>query len=483
MDLGEGSLTGLGEYKTYDGPWQEGENLQHYAIWGKYLKPTDFGSYSVTLSGYSGDWRPTEQSPERVIGSAVCADAFCTLDPTATGHTSRWIAGAQLDGDRWNASAYLQYYDWYMQSNPTYDYQINQFDRRATTGGRFERSLVEEMKIEVNVGAELRYDDIGPVGVDHFDRGQFIENIARNDITESSLGAYTEVTWLPTARFRLLGGLRADYYDFDVAALSPGSFAGQKTDSLVSPKLGIAFTVNDRIELYGNWGKGFHSNDARGVVNSANPLPGLSPGTGYEGGARFEIGDFKITSAYWWLDLDSELIFVGDSNSVEPRGASKRDGYEITAFWRPKDWLGIDLVYTGSNARYLDNPEGTHIEGSVEEAGEFGVSATKNNWEASLRVRYLGPYPLTPDDMYRAGAETTISLRGAYTWNKLTFYADLLNVPDSGGKDIVYWYPAYVAGFDPPGLTADDIDCGVVNCRMSRAQEPRTLRVGIKYEF
>ena len=45
--------------------------------------------------------------------------------------------------DAWDASAYLQFYDWHMQSNPTYDAQINQFDRRTTAGGRVNRTLVD----------------------------------------------------------------------------------------------------------------------------------------------------------------------------------------------------------------------------------------------------------------------------------------------------------------------------------------------------
>jgi len=140
-------------------------------------------------------------------------------------------------------------------------------------------------------------------------------------------------------------------------------------------------------------------------------------------------------------------------------------------------------VYTGSNARYLDNPEGLYIEGSVEHAAEFGIQAVKNQWEASLRIRYLGEYALTPDNAHRAGGETTISVRGAYTVGRMMWYADLLNVPNSKGKDIVYWYPAYVPGLDPPGTSSADIDCNVTDCRVSRAQEPRTLRVGVKVRF
>ena len=98
-------------------------------------------------------------------------------------------------------------------------------------------------------------------------------------------------------------------------------------------------------------------------------------------------------------------------------------------------------------------------------------------------MRYLGEYALTPDNSQRAEAETSLNLRGAYTTGRATWYAELLNVLDEDGKDIVYWYEAYVDGLDPPGLTSEDIDCEVTNCRISRVEEPRTVRVGVKFAF
>jgi outer membrane receptor protein involved in Fe transport len=435
------------------------------------------------VSGYDAHWHPTEQSPQRVIGSSVCADEFCSLDLTPSGDTKRWIVGAQLDGADWNASLYSQVYDWYMQSNPTYDFQLNQFDKRWITGGRYVRTVVDSDRVSVDVGGDLRYDDISNVGVDEFDAGQFVANIAQNSITESSLGVFTEATFSVTDDLRVLAGLRGDVYDFDATAKTPGSAQGHVKDSRLSPKLGLAYAVNDDVELYANWGKGFHSNDARGVVNPVDPVPGLSPGEGRELGARVQAGQVTITGAYFWLDLDSELIFVGDSNAVEPKGASERDGYELTFFWEPIDGLGIDAVYTGNQARYVDNPDGDYVEGAVEHAGQIGVSMVRDKWEASARLRYLGEYALTPDNAQRAEASTTMNLRGAYRAGRATLYAELLNVFDEGGTDIAYWYEAYVDGFDPPGLTSEDIDCDVVNCLMSRVEEPRTLRVGVKFEF
>ena len=251
----------------------------------------------------------------------------------------------------------------------------------------------------------------------------------------------------------------------------------------MSPGAGIAYAASNNVELYASWGRGFHSNDARGAVNHLDPIDGLAPGTGYEAGARFEIGDVKLTTTYWWLNLDSELIFVGDSNSVEPRGGSNRQGYELTMFWKPLDWLGVDAVFTDNQAYYADDSEGRYIEGSLENASQIGFSAVRDRWEAALRVRYLGPYALTSDNAHRAGSSTTVNLRGSYQLGNITLYAELFNLLDNDGKDIVYFYEAYVDGFDPPGLTSEDIDCATLNCRMSRATEPRTLRFGAKWLF
>jgi outer membrane receptor protein involved in Fe transport len=479
-DFAGGELTAIGQWKTYDGPWELPEDLKHYSVWSKYVRPTSFGKLKVSLSGYRATWHPTEQMPELSFGTPACEDEFCTLDPTAFGKTLRWIGTAQLEADRWTASGYAQYYDWHMLSDPTYDYQINQFDRRWTVGGRYENRMFRTPSLDINVGAETRYDRMEKVGFDHTEGGMFEENIIDNSAREGSIAAYTEATWKPTEPLRLMAGLRADAYDFDVG-LNPGAGpdtqSGKGSDQLVSPKFAAAYRLTDHVEMYANWGRGFHSNDARGVINDDTPVPGLVKGEGYEGGLRFEKGNFNITLTQWWLDLSSELIFVGDSNAVEPKGGAKRRGYEIVSFWKPVPWLGLDVVYTRSHARYKEDQgvNAFHVEGGVESAGEFGASAVTGKWELSTRVRYLGPYPLEPSNTQRADAETMVNLRVAYKPGNFTVYGELLNVFDSHGKDIEYYYPTFVPGVSAPGTQMETF--------LSRPAEPRTVRVGVKYTF
>ncbi len=474
-DLGTGKLTVLGQYKTYDGPWELKEDLQHKSVWGKYSQDTGFGTWNISLSGYVATWKPTEQMPESVFGTAICADEFCSLDPTAEGKTNRWIVTSNLLGNGWRATAYAQFYDWHMLSNATYDPdgQINQFDKRYTTGGRYERTLIDSDTLDLNIGSEARYDSIGRVGVNSTVDGAYVSNIADNSVKEGSIAVYSEATWRPLQDLRVMAGLRGDLYDFDVTA-NAGSGdtenVGHTSDNAWSPKLGLAYSLSRNVELYANWGQGFHSNDSRGVVKTVDPVPGLVLGTGYEGGARLEIGSFKVSAAYWWLNLSSELIFVGDDNTVEPKGGSHRKGFELVGFWRPYPWLGIDAVYTQSHARYDDEQEGGgfYVEGGVESAGELGIAATKGPWELSARLRYLGPYPTLPDNSERAEAETMLNLRAAHKWEHISLYGEVLNVLDHEGKDIIYFYENY---YDPAGG------------RVSRAEEPRSVRVGMKYEF
>jgi outer membrane receptor protein involved in Fe transport len=488
LDVGHGQLTAIGQWKAYDGPWQLPERLQHGSLWSKYRDATAAGLLTLTVSGYHATWHPSEQIPESSVGTAACADAYCSLDPTAFGVTDRWIATAQLVRDELQASAWFQRYDWHMLSNPTYDYQINQFDHRWSGGGRWQQQLLHGPRLGLTVGAEARHDDIDHVGVEHAVAGAPVAPISDNTVLESSGALYGEANLQASDAVRLLLGLRLDAYRFAVTALNAKSPSGNRNDHQASPKFGLAWKLSPATELYANWGRGFHSNDGRGVVNADTPVPGLVAGTGYEAGARYERGTFRLTATAWWLDVASELIFVGDSNAVEPKDGARRHGLEFVAFWKPAAGIGLDAVYTASHARYARTQEdpdydaamtpslqGTRVEGSVESAGELGISAVRGHWEASARLRYLGPYPLVPSGAKTAGAETMLNLRAAWRTGRWLLYAELLNALDARGKDIVYYYPSHIPGVLAPGEESAT--------RMSRAEEPRTLRAGVRLDF
>ncbi len=117
---------------------------------------------------------------------------------------------------------------------------------------------------------------------------------------------------------------------------------------------------------------------------------------------------------------------------------------------------------------------GFDVEGSMRSAGELGVSMVRSRWEASARLRYLGPYPLVPSGTQQARGETMVNLRGAWKPGHCTVYAELLNVFNDKGNDIVYYYQTFIPGVSTPGTEQAT--------RLARAEEPRTLRFGLKYD-
>lgn len=484
-----GALTLIGQYRTSNGPWELPENLQHWSGFGKYSRITSFGEFQLSLSGYTATWRATEQIPERAIGHVLsepgvptidCRDEFCAVDPTQNGLTTRWIANARVLGGTWRANVYTQFYNWHMSSNPTLYLgdpvngdQILQQDRRWIYGGRVEKNFIFNDMFQLLVGVEGRYDDISAVGVSHSVANVILERRSLHAVQEGSASAYGELTFSPTETLRLMAGVRGDTYSFDVKALDTGSLSGKADASIASPKFSIAWRPVNYLEFYGNWGQGFHSNDTRGVTVGDPPVPGLVKGTGKEIGGRVQFGEFNFTATYWWLENESELIFVGDSNSVEPKGASERHGYEFVLFWRPYEWLAVDAVYAGTHARFKDSPGEDYIPNAPEAAGELGVAAIFDDYEASMRIRYHGAFPLTENNSEREDGHATINFRFAWTPGPWTLSADLLNAFDQDGKDIAYWYTTRLPGEPPEGIEG----------RVSRAGEPRQIRVALKYQF
>lgn len=477
-DAGGGRFTLVGEFKAYDGPWQQPEDLRHYAAFAKYERPTSLGEFEATAHAYRGTWKPTEQIPERIVGSPVCPDVFCSPDPTATGETTRLVLNARLLGEGWKANAYVQVYDWNMFSNPTYanpdgtSAQIHQFDRRWVAGLKAERAFVVSEALEVRVGTENRYDDMDKVGVTQTSARRLVQSLGLYRVEEASVAGYAEASWRPVEKLRVIAGLRGDAYWADVSARDEAAAAlgeGDADDAILSPKVSLAYALTDQLEVYANWGRGFHSNDARGTV-AATPVPLLVRGTGKEAGARLQLGTFSLTATYYRLSVGSELRFVGDSNAVEPTGASRRRGYELVAFWKPLPWLALDGNYTASHARYRN---GDHIPNAFENAAAAGISYVSDDWEGSVRVRHLGPSPLIEDNSVRDKGSTVVNLRAARKFENFEIYGDILNVLDSNDKDIAYLYESFIPGFD----------AAPVEGRLSRVVEPRTVRVGATYRF
>ncbi len=483
--LGGGDLLVMGQAKFNDGPWELPEDFAGYSGLLKYSAPLGEGDFQIALQWFDASWAPTEQLPERVIGPSLCEDRFCSLDPTLRGSTRRQVLTANYADEDWRVTAYAQHYDWSLLSNftffledPVNGDQLRQFERRWTFGGRLERNFRLDDRVSLRTGIEARFDHIGPIGLDQTIDGELEFNYNSFDVYEESAGLYAELVVEPVDRLFVTAGLRGDFYGFKTEALDGVDvWEGTVRDSIVTPKAGLNYEVADGIALYANYGEGFHSNDARGVTNPASPAPGLVRGDMEELGFRVERGGLILSGVYWWSSIDSELIYVGDAGAVEPSDPSKRRGYELTAFWKPNNWLAVDAVWTGSRARFVGLPQGENfVPGALDSSGELGVSAAFRQWNAAVRLRYMGPHPLIEDNSQRGQSTFLANARIAWTpddlWG-LEFHGEVLNIFNSRDDDIDYFYATRF-----PGEPAEGIEG-----RNSRIVEPRQLRVGITKRF
>ena len=486
-DVGEGTATFAYDFTAYGGPWELDEDLSQTRFHANYAGTVGTANAKVSLHGYTGDWNSSDQLPLRAIDGGVI-DELGNIDPDLGGSTDRFSLTGELATEQWKATAYVIDYDFTLFSNFTYllddpdnGDQFEQIDRRRVYGMRIDGS--KDLPLTLNWGADIRYDDIDEVGLFRTSERERIDTVRTDDVEQLSASAYGELQFRPVEELRASIGVRADYLSWDVNALRQEN-SGSGNDSLLSPKLNLAYRLNESTELYANWGRGFHSNDVRGTTiaidpgtgEPADPVDPLVQSNGAEVGLRYEKGNrFNATLTGFWIELDSELLFVGDAGGTEANAASVRNGLELTTFLQATDWLAVNFSYTYTDSRFKnDDGAGRELPGAIESSATLGLTgAWDNGLFVSARARYLGEAPLIEDDSVRAPASTLVNIGGGYRFDRFSVRLDVFNLFDSDDYDIAYFYASRL-----PGEPAD----GVEDIHF-RPLEPRSIRASLTYHW
>ncbi|WP_193333295.1 TonB-dependent receptor domain-containing protein [Duganella sp. FT27W] len=181
-----------------------------------------------------------------------------------------------------------------------------------------------------------------------------------------------------------------------------------------------------------------------------------------------------LRTAAWQLDLESELIFIGDAGTTEAGRPSRRHGVELTNFYSPaKDWI-IDANLAWSHARFRDSdPAGDFIPGSISRTASVGVSGEAGPWSGGMRLRYFGPRALVEDDSVRSPSSTLVNMKLGYKLAaNLKLTVEVLNLLNRRVSDIDYYYESQL-----PGEAAPVADIH------THPGEMRTLRAGLAWRF
>jgi hypothetical protein len=493
------------EVEHNDGPWTHGDSERKLSGVLRYSAGDAAGGWALTAMAYHNRWNSTDQIPDRAIaeesdpvGASAAPEAnlisrWGTIDPTDGGASSRYSLSAEwrrsVDGGRSHVSLYALYYDLDLFSNFTYFLedplhgdQIQQQDRRYVFGGESSQTWSHQLfgvNMETTVGLQLRSDLIHN-GLFHTEARERLDVTTRDRVDETSLSPYveTKTRWAP--RLRTVVGLRADAYWMNVHDLAGGASDGISAQ-ILSPKASVILGPWAGTELYLNYGQGFHSNDARGVVAQTAPATPLPSSKGAEVGLRTSLlPGLRTELSLWRLDLQSELVWAGDEGTNAPSGPTRRYGVELANWYTPTRWLTIDADYAWSHARFTDHePDGPYVPEALVSTFDGGVavhdiSGWAQGWSAGLRLRYFGPRPLTQDNTVRSKATTLVYVDAAYRLTeRLTLAVSVFNLLDSRSSDIDYFYASRLPG--EPSAGVEDIH--------SHPAEPRDVRVSLSAHF
>ena len=492
FEAGTGNTVLLaGEAQTYDGPWVLEQNVEKLNALAKFTHVGTQSRYQLVATAYDIDYTSTDQVPLRAIKSGRIG-RFGFIDDDLGGETSRYALSGSAEwysanGAVTQASTYLVDYEFSLFSNFTYFLEdpvngdeFEQVDSRLYYGGALRHDRPINDRLVLRAGLDFRRDDISDIGLFRTAGRQRLSTVRRDEVTETSLAAWAEADYALTDTLRAVAGLRADYYDADVTAISLPVNGGTADDTLLSPSLALAWRATPDLELYANYGEGFHSNDVRGATIRVDPtddspasrVPILVKAKGSELGARWEKGTLRATLAVFQLDLDSELVFVGDGGSTEPNDASSRTGVEASLFWAPVDWLVLDAGGAFTDARFDISSPDDEIPGAVENVLSAGALFRLGDLSLSSRLRHFGEASLIEDGSITSEPTAIVNLGATYDWGQLSVSLDLFNALDAEDADITYFFASRLLG---EATATEDIHFHPV--------EPRQLRASIRYRF
>jgi outer membrane receptor protein involved in Fe transport len=483
-----------------NGPWDSPEKMHKLNGLLRLSDGTLKNGWSIDTQLYKAHWNSTDQVPLELLQSGQLG-RYAALDPTDGGNSGRAIISGEWhthdDQGYTKLSAYAQHYQLQLWSNftfyeerPATGDQFRQFESRNLVGGQAVHGWINELfghESITEVGAQVRHDYTN-VGLQHTEQRIPFETVSNDAVNETEVGTYLQNTTTWKSWFKTLVGLREDAILLDMDARVTPQNSGNQSDTKLSPKISLIFGPWEQTEAFINYGQGFHSNDARGVLAKVDPttlapidaVPALVGSTGKEIGLRTEIiPGLQSSVALWSLNSASELVYTADSGSTEPNGASRRYGLEWNNHMVVNAWLLLDADLAWTHARYTDDnangDTGNYIPNAVSKVGLLRATIHKlGPWSASIATRYIGGYPLTQDNTLKAPSAIVTNMRISRALTPTcTLSLDALNIFNRKYYDIAYGQDYQVSTTSPVEPNGVTVHPG----------EPRQFRVSLHYNF
>lgn len=406
------------DFNYTDGPTISKQAFKRLNIFGRYnFSITDRTKLSAYVSAFTSKWDASGQIPERAVANGSIS-RFGSIDPTEGGNTERHNANLVIshqfkNGSNWENQAFYSRYKFNLFSNftfflndPVNGDEIQQSESRNIFGysTRFNNTyFLGNKTLRSTYGIGLRYDATNNSRLSNVVARKFLSDVKLGDIKETNLYAFMQQQ-LNTGKWLIDAGVRVDYFSFGYHdKLSSTQLASQQK-AIVSPKLNIQYSINKAIQLYVKSGKGFHSNDARVVVENEGKQI-LPAAYGADLGIIVKPAEHMlINMAAWYLYLDQEFVYVGDAGVVEPGGKSKRAGVDITARYQFTKKLFANAHFNFTKPRAIGEPKGADyipLAPTFTSVGGVYYKAQRG-FNGSINYRYIKNRPANEDNSITA---------------------------------------------------------------------------------
>ena len=451
------TTTFAAEVGRQNGPFDNPENWDKYKLFSKVSYAlSSHASISLGEMSYGSAWHGSGQIPARAVERGEIS-RFGSIDPDEGGYTQRHQVYLQYknrptDNSELKVMAYLGSYDFNLFSNftlfardPENGDEIEQIDRRTFYGGRMSYRVVHELRgvrFDTTIGADSRTDDIHEELWDTVHRQQ-LNQVRGNDVHETIIGAYASEEITPFTWIRGNAALRADNLAFavDNRFTPPNDNTAPKSGidnaHQFSPKLNLIVTPldepNAQVDLYVNYGHGFHSNDVRGAFSSPAVSP-LTRAIGSEVGGRTRLWDrLDFAAAFWQLNLKNETVWNGDDGTTGVSDATNRHGVELEARYEITKWLSVDGDVTFTKSQFsTDGENGGGLALAPKQTYSGGISARHAAGPGIARggLRFYGitDRPASDDGVLVAPGFTLFDLHLGYRYRRFDLAFDVENL-------------------------------------------------------
>ncbi len=206
---------------------------------------------------------------------------------------------------------------------------------------------------------------------------------------------------LLAGKLHLDGGLRYDYFRFDVRDRILPADSGVLGSYRFQPKANFTFTPSVKIPatFYVNYGRGISSQDARSVVLRPES-PRLSTTDFYQVGTAWNDSRFSVSTDLFLIDRSNEQVYIPDDGSIEFKGRSRAYGLEVKASAKLTRMLSLNGGITKvGNAYYRGAAPRIYVDSAPRLTSNVGLTLSAwHGFSGSIRYRHIDNYRLDGED-------------------------------------------------------------------------------------